>query len=840
MSEHGQQPVLELIKAALCDIGYDGGLLREGYWFADYLANDNQVEEIPIAAFTEDQPSYRHAAIGVAVDNGLKGAELIQRYKSLGAPQVFEVVGDRVVRWKVTGGDTPTPLQDISADEILQVFDANREEWGPERMREAKAGAASATQLDFFDRDFLPLLDHEIRTKLDALLQDAVHEALSANRTKPLGHSPALYRMIFRLLTAKVISDRRGTSAKDIPGAPQAMRLAEEFYVESDLRKRPLDDANAQKAAWDIIKSRIYFQNLSVDSLAYVYENTLVTPETRRLYGTHATPREVAEYIVNQLPFEDLEQDKRRVFEPFAGHSVFLVAAMQRLRDLLPQKMGSTAKHNYFRSMLCGMERDGFALEVAKLSLMLADYPNQDGWRLLEGDVFASPLFDEELERANVVLCNPPFEPLNQPDRGRYPDFNRYYQPAEFLERLLKRSPTLLGLVLPRSFLNGPTYRDLRVGLGRRYSSFDVVELPDRVFTHSDAETLLVMASGEPGTTAHLRSGRVEDRQDFLATRNVELSAAVEVTDREGWFAETIGIPRLHEVWEATSGLRRLKDLARVHRGVQQRERPGSSDVEQANLSIEAPAEDLLTTVIAQGVNEPFLMSDSASLRELEIRPVALPRDISWNQPKIAVNRFRKSRGAWVMSAAIDQQGMTLWQDMHAVWTPNSTPREFVAAVLNGPVANAFVAVREGKKDILIRTLKSVPIPDCDAAHQEEIASLVGRFVDTRKKWRHKAIEEATARERCRDLLLQIDAQVLLAYDLPVRVEHDLLDFFHGQARPGNLDFHEYIPISFRPHFPLHMHVSGQIDRASASKTLERIKPVPQSPLIDEALSFVD
>ena len=147
-----------------------------------------------------------------------------------------------------------------------------------------------------------------------------------------------------------------------------------------------------------------------------MYETTLVTPETRKAYGTHSTPYAIAEYIVRNLPFESLAQDERKVFEPFSGHAVFLIAAMQRMRELLPPHMSAKERHEYFVKMLSGIEDDGFAIEVSRLSLMLADYPNPDGWRLHKDDAFASPRFIEELSSANIVLCNPPFERFDQRD----------------------------------------------------------------------------------------------------------------------------------------------------------------------------------------------------------------------------------------------------------------------------------------------------------------------------------------------------------------------------------------------------------------------------------------
>ena len=101
----------------------------------------------------------------------------------------------------------------------------------------------------------------------------------------------------------------------------------------------------------------------------------------------HSTPHSIARYIVHHLPFETINVKQRQVVEPFAGHGIFLVAALQRLRDLLPGDMDATERHRYFVRMLQGFELDAFALEVAALCLMLADFPNPNGWQLYQENV---------------------------------------------------------------------------------------------------------------------------------------------------------------------------------------------------------------------------------------------------------------------------------------------------------------------------------------------------------------------------------------------------------------------------------------------------------------------
>lgn len=836
-----QSQILGRITHELRNLGYEGELLQENYAFADFLDPEYSVKRIDLAAFTQEPLSYRHASFGVVVANGTAGAELIEGQRSLGAPQIFEVANDQVVRWKVTSTGAPSQLERVSADQIPGMFAAHKADWNPSSVRQARSGSAAATQLDFFDLGLLPLLDYEVRTKLDRLLGQTVRVATDAyKKTQKLTDKdyPPLFRMIFRLVAAKVLADRQHPG-EWLPEDPRsAIAAVEDFYFRSDHREPVLEDRSAQEQAWNRIRSGLHFQNLSVDSLAYVYENTLVSPGTRRLFGIHSTPREVAEYIVDSLPFEHLDQDERRVFEPFSGHSVFLIAAMRRLRDLLPVEMDSHARHEYFVQMLCGMEFDDFAREVAKLSLMLADYPNPDGWRLIGEDVFAAPAFEKELEAANIVLCNPPFERFGTDGKARYPDIVRQYKPAEMLHRVLQRPPRLLGLVLPRTFLDGDAYREVRRDIGRNYSSVEVVEMADKLFLHSDAETVLVTASGEPSTTVHVRSSEVIDREAFYATRNTSNSSDATLADPVEAFAGRIGLLRLPAVWEATAHMKRLGDAALIHRGI------------EYNIAFRGHEAELVATEQRagfapglrgpRGTLEPFAITNHVFLN---VNPDLLSNHADvfpWHEPKIIVNAIRRSRGAWKLSAAIDRSGLVCYQNLHGISLTENIPLEVVTAVLNGPVANAFMSVRESSHHVRIGTLNSVPVPDVDRLRQDRIVSLAKEYAETRSEWIAGALNEGEAHDLCLQLLLQIDAEVLLAYDLPLRVEHELLDYFHGQSRTGPVEFTGYMPLDFRPHFPLHMHVSGAVGAASAVKTLTRLPSIPRSPLLDEALAQID
>jgi type I restriction-modification system DNA methylase subunit len=129
--------------------------------------------------------------------------------------------------------------------------------------------------------------------------------------------------------------------------------------------KRPTRIASGSTAtAWRMLLDAINFRNISSDSLAFVYENTLVTKDTRKRFGTHSTPRQIAEYVVSRLNLGEFNVDELSIFEPFTGAGTFLVAALRHLRDVLPERFTSQRRHAFLVERI-GAEIDAFVCESA-------------------------------------------------------------------------------------------------------------------------------------------------------------------------------------------------------------------------------------------------------------------------------------------------------------------------------------------------------------------------------------------------------------------------------------------------------------------------------------------
>lgn len=826
---------LASIERGLLDLGYAAEGLFRDYGFADVLGDGDGIRSVPLAAFTQLPESFRSAAFGVVEDDG-HPADAIMARRALGAPVFFSIGADSVGIWSVGARTAPTLRERVPIAALPELFERYRAQWNPQALHRAKALGqdAGAVQLDFVDLGLLPAIEAEVEAKLHQAMADVV-AILSPTDPDDLGAQRSAFRLTFRLLAAKILADRSHAVAAEWPGMGVAAVLAgiQSYYglpVVDQGEPLPLDRA---AAAWERLGRAINLRNISADSLAFVYENTLVTADTRRLFGTHSTPRAVAEYVVARLGLEHVDLDSLRLVEPFAGAGVFLVAALKRLRALLPADWTAAERHAYLVKRLAGAELDVFACEVATLSLILADYPNANGWKIQSRDLFEAGALADVLAGASVILCNPPFEDFTASERLGYPEaFVTSASKASFaLHAALDAAPSAIGFVLPRGFLLQQRYRDLRARIGSTYANVDLVSLPDRIFEKATYPCALLIASerraSSPSATSRLVSGTVSerDRERFLRAGVIssERSALRSATTGNLWIGE------LDEVWSYLARSPRLGTAAQVYRGLQWRvQGEGIHDARGPQLApgYYRPRDSLVSFRLSC---PKWLSIDPA----VNLRPAPLTRP--WDQPKVLINNQRLSRGPWRLAAAADRSGMLASQQFSGIWPIDSYPLDSLAAVLNGPVANAFVTEHSTDHDFTNDMLKRLPLPH--ALDHEALALAVARYVEVIGRW--DELDQAALSAELNHALIEIDSLVLQGYDLPPRLERRLLDVFAGAKRPTVHPFAGWMPPDVRAFTPLHEWLARAQNSARGSWVLDVFKPIPATEA-DAIAHFID
>ena len=830
----------------LQSLGYTGGLIQESYDFPDLFLPSAPIRCLPAVAFGREPPSYDTACIALVLPSHKSGMDLVSECRALGAPIALEVADDRITQWKVSAKpDQIVQWDEFHPSRLSQKLKEKKDEWSPETIVRGKNVFAKLAprQLDFIDLGLIPALEKQVRDKLDHLLREVINSAISVHKNST-GQEPdlqQLFRLVFRFVAAKILADRRVSPFRSVnknTDPETVLTRVSRYYSQTE---PVIEDAPTKAVVAEIIWNTVSFQNLSVDALADIYENTLVDEQVRRELGTHSTPASIARYIVSRLINEENIADIQQIIEPCSGHAIFLVAALERLRDLLPSQLSPQERHRFFVRTLHGFEQDAFAIEVGKLCLMLADFPFPDGWHLKSADVFASSDFDSAIGKSDVILCNPPFEDFSLDARRQYPNRRSVQKPAELLHRVLDELKTsgTLGFVLPRQFIDGRAYRDIRRRLSDRYELLEVVSLPDRIFHFSDVETSLVI--GKIPSTRHtyvnVSYSNVNDADADRFLQDYIVSNRETEKKPKSSFLSSAKIPPLKEVWHLLTESPKLEDVADIRRGVQWQ--PPFDETKYISVrSKKGFAKGL------RKVTDAYMAFQTPPTVYLSIRSedqLANAFDLPWQKPKVIANAATLQRGPWRIATFPDNCRLVCSQRFFGIWPKDGWTIEILSAALNGPVANAFVAVHEGKRDNRKSTLKRIPIPELTDTERTRLNLLVDRYRRISDKldiFGASQLPESHEGE-LRRICLEIDAIILKGYCLPPRIERSVLDFFNGHQRRVPFPFKEYFPVEFKPTIPLWMYISGDFQRCRADYLVRRIPQITDPVLVD-ALAEVE
>lgn len=823
--------VLANIEDAFVDIGYKRHLIRRDYQYADLFSTGSPgvpLRTVGRAVFGQEPLDYRSACFGIQLAEPGRPSELVvNELRAFGAPMIFIINNGVTERWAVT--EKEPRLQDKYNTAILHnVIIKNQDTWNPRTIIRAKTGFAKPDplQLDFVDIGLLPALEHEAAKKIDSLLGILLHhveeEFKKSKLTFGASEASVIFRVVFSLLAAKLLKDRDipGSANIDFSNPLTALKAVSNHYGSSLLAtvaKLPIStlDSISQE-----IGQSFSLKNISVDTLTYIYENTFVSPKTRKELGVHSTPAYVADYLLSQVQLEDLPRTQWQTLDPMCGHGILLIAAMRRMRDLLPQNFGGRQRHEFFIKNLRGIEIDPFSIEVARMCLMLADFPESDGWEISRADAFADKVIEDASKKSMILVANPPFEKIKINDKA-------VPKPLEFLRRSLPNLPdgSLIGLVLPRSFLDSAAYKEERKFLLNNFEINAITALPDKIFLYSDAETAILSAKKrEPRKVSSFVYTEVRDahKEAFKTRYGYTWREKISQSYFEGTQESKLVVPLLKEVWDRLKFFPRFRDAAIFRTGIRYKR-----DIPETELvqSFEFPDSKKGIFNVTPGFHQ-YAANDTVymSMKEQHMENAAYK--YTWDIPKIVLPVGRMARGPWRFAAAIDTEGRVLGRSFYAVWPKtDSLSVHTLAALLNSPVAQAFVYCHISDRNLLVKIYGEIPIPKVDdlLQHDQTISNLVNLYLGELQS--DKSIAYQT--------LLKIDAEILKLYHLPPKFERQLLDIFWDQERDVPFEFKGYIPPEMTSWIPLHIYLSNAFREGTVEKILERIPVIKDKKFVD-------
>lgn len=789
--------VPDALRTPLAACGYRPELLRSDFAFGAGLS-------APLVAFAQAPADSRSACIAVTQSTG-NSREAVSECKQLGAPIVLVCAGPSLQWWK-QGVQSPEFLESIASDQLQQFFELKKDEFAPEAVYRAKTWGRFKTeyQLSFVDLGLLPLVEAQVGSSLESLIENNVAmlkaDLQIANVSPETGHW--LLQTIFWLLSGKILRDKQvpGFTDLDVTNVDDVFTRLAGHYGTLALPVRTKREREGLQHAADAISRFSSLALTTTESLAYVYENTLISKETRTQLGTHSTPSFLVDYVVGNLKdwIEEIPVQDRSVFEPACGHAAFLVSAMRLLTELLPEDLATPRKRGpYLRSRLHGADIDAFALELARLSLTLTDIPNPNGWDLQCGDMFRPNVLEAQAKKSTILLANPPFDNFSVQEQKTYEekktDLAYVNKSSEMLWRTLPhlKQGSVFGVVLPQSFLQSKNASGLRKMMLQSFELREICLFPDQVFSFSDVESVVLLGRRKLATPKSLiRYRRIRERglPQFRSCYEASNSVLIPQSRFAATTHHTFRLPDLNEVWQHLANHPRLDDIASAGQGL-------SFGGDGSNLGQTAfstrPFGDAVPGFIR--FDSGLHLHELPKLHWLNLDPAVIGRPRSGTVTgleQVLLNYAPASRGPWRLKALYDVDGRAVSSRFIAVRAKAAGWSALALwGLLNSPVANAFVFSHLGKRDNTVGEVRQMPIPK--PQNLQRLENSVKRYL--------LAASRQSDGSDLKELLLDVDCEVLRLYDLPVGLERNLLDSFANWDRVGvpfsQLD---YIPGAFK------------------------------------------
>ncbi len=494
------------------------------------------------------------------------------------------------------------------------------------------------------------------------------------------------------------------------------------------------------------------FSLITPEMLGDLYERALVANGRRggkvNLKGIHYTPLSLAKHILRRIPIEELPPSRRHVLDMACGSGSFLLAATSRLRDAFDadEPDAEETVNEHLRSHVFGNDKDDIALLVAKMRYLLThwiEYGSADDVpmpMMIESDGLELSLKHFGGIAPSVIVGNPPFQPHGSDQMANC-----------FLRKALEllQPGGFLGMIMPASFLkmrrqNAP---ETRRQLLASCELLEVWEVPEGVVGISSEQATCVIIARKaefPRTTSTVFKVGYSRRDEAVQ--------AFRDHARSTWTFVSKGSPGQTTSWiEDTEGLNKYRIVGCPidvfwHR-IDLRNTIGKLCEGQSGTGIDPGVEGVFSPNETEGYF-PFLQNQG------RLFPYSLTREDWYDDPKSHGRFLDPNFGRWPkkklwhlysaekvvvrcdtnrnsrmqIGAAFDEE--RVFPDHHfrclginqssnipdwlKPYNKSGSKRSillWLTAILNSPIAHAWVAMYSPPQGLLEDVLHSIPVP---------------------------------------------------------------------------------------------------------------------------------
>lgn len=739
--------------------------------------------------------------------------------KYLAAPVVLISLHSRVHIWGVEP-QKPTLLCDDDNNLIYLYFEKNRFEFMPDSLVKAKMGYR---QLDIFEAmgliDFsreatCKILSEEFEKGFTAA-QNYLENENYLGEEKHLGGQELnhITSITMHVISALIINSKMNYMETVPENVFMLIEKLEEEYKDYFNGKEMLKFGKGLlNAIYENLNRSINYRSIDHELLGYFYESTLLqssesrAKSIRKDFGIYYTPKVLSQEIARSIPFETIPLEERHVLDGTCGSGSLLLSACRRLEDLVCYEKSGVDRHNYLTEMIAGYDKDQFASEVARLSLLLYSLPYGNRWDIRAGDLLC--INESQIKIPYVILGNPPYGEV----RGEQ---KRIQKAMAFLDKYLDilHEEGYIGIVLPESFLQNDSCIFQRK---RLLEEFDIIELwvlPGHIFKNNCATAVIIAqkkkADENAVTKVKILPNNEKAIRGFLKQGTWDFSF---FSNQDKWKRGSqykICISPMESILEKiVKGKRVIRDISKSITGIMiQKSALFSERKQESDVSYIVNAKQFRNYIISPKMqkNVKFLeyhMSDEKE-RELtrdypglrlrkEFEPIYSATD------KVMVKMSSTPGKIECIQAFVDEEGYYPSHSIMAI-VPNDSyiSSNVICTLINSKLINAFVRMECVKRTITADVIRSIPVPDFTDFQIQEIEVNFKKIKSAYKSGNKAGIK--AIQERMNDIIFE-------AFRLTPAERKEVRRVF--QIYDGKLDK----TTSAEPKNDHYTNVSGQVD----------------------------
>jgi type I restriction-modification system DNA methylase subunit len=774
---------LKAVSDFLCDVGYGPANIEYDYRF---VAN-GQIQVADMVAFSVcDQKDLKTSCISVKFFENKQAAIANSRDLIYTASPIAILPTPEEVLFIPQRVQTHHEIRPIPYQELIPFAQNNRFSFLPQSIMAIKS---EGRQLSLFELD--PLLYEFISEVSKKDLVNRFEQAIKSTsayleKTKALtsdNHS-RIIKIAIKILAAKILEDKNILGDSGSRGARSLMDIAgAKFpgYFSWDFNS--IFERKSAELIYETLGKDFTYKAISNEQLGFFYENTFVTEDVRKSLGIYYTPQKIAKEMLRVLPIEEIEPEKRFVFDGTCGSGSLLTAAFYRLNDLLPVNMSHCDRHSFLVRHISGIDKDPFAVEIAKKSLLLASLPLGDSWKIANGDFLAKSPNEYEY-KPNIIVANPPFLETGKDIKDQKATY--------FLEKYIDLLPEggLLSIVLPEPFLKNISCRQSRAKLISELNILEMWQLPEGAFPMAQFSTVIISGQKKASSlkqSAPFRVRRLLKKDEVLkhSYNPIQFDFSLTYGDVE----EIVGtenrldVSLFPKLWSKLKSLDKLGDHYKVANGI----RPGTSGrVSITNKPITGSYKYLHSPksmspyVVSWQDQYDFGDPSYVTYPGLLEKPRLSLKSIFESKNKLLVNANRSTSNPWRVYAAIDREGIFPSQGFY-ILSPKSDQSpciEIVTAIINSFIANAYVDNFNRALWINSEVIKKIPFPQFSSSQVIRIKKLVDEIEKAKQN-------KPEINERAQRIQEELDDLIFMGYNLDENEIAIIKSLFNSYNRPG-------------------------------------------------------